>query len=108
MTIKNKLTGRFTLLAGAILILFSTTIFFVAKSYLINDFNLRVKDRLIFTGQLFIKNGILDKTVTGSIGNTALKTLLNEQIIILSESDSVWLNTFDENKNPFDQNLFFR
>lgn len=94
MTIKNKIATRFTFLAGAILLIFSGIFYFVAKSYLIKDFNERIESRIHYTSQLLIKDGTLDKSVVSSLGNNTLNTILNEQLLILSQQDSILLNTF--------------
>ncbi len=103
MTIKNRLAVNYTLLTGAILLIFSAAVYFIVKSYLVADFNERIKQRMQFTAELLIKNGMPDISVTNSLGNEKLNTLLNEQIIIISENDSVWLNTFKGSHYSFDK-----
>lgn len=104
MTVKNKIASRFTLLAGAILLIFSFTFYFIAKSYLATDFKERIEERIQFTGHLLIKDGVPNNSVITSLGNNALNTMLNEQILIFSGRDSIWLNTF-KSEPPFSKDF---
>jgi len=77
MTIRKKLTSRFTIIVVGILTLFSAAVYYFYSDYTENEFYLRLKNRGITTVKLLIN--------TEGIDHDLLKTINKNTVSIMSE-----------------------
>mgnify|MGYP001218423446 CR=1 FL=1 len=103
MSIRNRLTFRFCLIVGALLLVFSLSLYFISAQFLENDFRSRFKDRVNLTTGLLIKNGAVDASITNAIDKHTLNTFLDERILIIDDSANIHYHSFDGNHHPFNK-----
>jgi len=106
MSIRNRLTFRFCLIVGALLLVFSLSLYFISAQFLENDFRSRFKDRVNLTTGLLIKNGAVDASITNAIDKHTLNTFLDERILIIDDSANIHYHSFDGNHHPFNKSFF--
>jgi len=94
MKIKNKLTYLFTLTVGGLLLFFSLTIFYFYSQYRKNEFEDRLKERVILEADLLwkIEHGNLKKMENDGKN----LTVLSQEIICIYKNESI---IFQSRKN---------
>ncbi len=102
MIIKNKLTFRFTLIVGALLLLFSIIIYLSTANFLARESMSKFKEKVVLTSSFIIKDGVINSDLVSIINKNLLNSILKEKILILDENGSIKYNSFDSIVPPFE------
>ncbi len=84
MQIRNKLTLRFAILTGSVLLAFSILIYTLSASYRKHEFHQRLKERAINTAKLFIDVKEIDNNLLRIIDSTNYSiNLIGSEVIVI-------------------------
>lgn len=82
MQIRNKLTLRFALLVGSLLLGFSIIIYTLSATYRKQEFNQRLKERGVNTAKLLIDVKEIDKELLRIIDSSNYSALIGDEVIV--------------------------
>lgn len=93
MNIRYKLTIQFTLIVAAILLIFTSGIYFFSSNYRQNDYYKRLEDRAKTTARLLLNVKEVDETLLKIIDKNTL-ALYQEKVYIIDEKNKqIYCNT---------------
>jgi signal transduction histidine kinase len=117
MTIKNKLTLRFTLIVAFILLLFSFSIYYISEDYRQREFHFRLKDKALTTAKLLIEIQEVDQDLLYIINQNAPRLInekvviynyLNEQIYNSDKEDTIKISNELLNEIRLEEEVYFK
>ena len=82
MQIRNKLTLRFALLVGSLLLVFSVIIYTLSASYRKQEFNQRLKERGVNTAKLLIDVKEIDNELLRIIDSSNYSALIGDEVVV--------------------------
>ena len=97
MKIRQKLTLQFFLMAGIIMVLFSTTVYVLSARYRRDDFFQRLESRANSTARLLIEVEEIDAELLRKIEEDNPVSLPDEKIIILDNNNNIVYTTDTRN-----------
>lgn len=89
MKIRTRLAARFVLIVAAILISFSTSIYYLSSINREQDFNRRLKNRAVSTAKLLLEVAEVRNDLLKIIDRYTVNALYDERIAIFNDSDSL-------------------
>jgi signal transduction histidine kinase len=98
MTIRQQLSGLFTILVASILTLFSVTIYAVSANYREEEFFDRLERQARTTGRLLINVREVDGKLLKIIDRNTVSALIDEQVLVFDESDRLLYSSVEEAK----------
>ncbi len=82
MQIRNKLTIRFALLVGGLLLAFCVTIYILSANYRKHEFNQRLKEMGVNTAKLLIDVKEIDNDLLRIIDSTNFTMLIGDEVVV--------------------------
>lgn len=96
LNIRARLALRFTLIVAAILILFSSGIYYFSSSYRQSEFYGRLKDKALTTAQFLIKVNEVDLNMLRIIDRNTINALYHEKVLIYNTKGELMYNSLEE------------
>jgi signal transduction histidine kinase len=96
LKVKNKLTIQFALIVAFILMLFSTTVFWLSADYRLNEFYLRLKDKSQTTARLLLEVKETDSELFRILDKSSTLLLYEEHIIVFNRKGEQIFNSNPE------------
>jgi signal transduction histidine kinase len=100
MTIRNKLSIQFTLIVAAILLLFSTAIYFFSENYRHDEFVQRLKTKSINNALSYFANIGIETSINNS--SKEVVYLYNENTLLYNDKKELLYQSHPENSIPID------
>lgn len=105
MTIRNRLSGQFSLIVASILVLFSLLIYITAARYRREEFYERLKRKARTTARLLIEVKEVDQVLLKIIDRNTISALINEKVLIFDERDQLMYSSVDDHVIHFQTEL---
>ena len=96
MTIRNRISGQFTLIVASILILFSLIIYGTSARYRQAEFYERLKRKARTTVRYLIEVKEIDRDLLKIIDQNTLAALINEKVLIFDERNQLIYASVDD------------
>lgn len=101
MNIRAKLTLRFSLIVGTILVLFSTAVYLRSEEYRREEFFTRLESRAITSARLLVKVQEVDLKMMRIIDQNSIFALYEEKVLIFNQKDSLLYSSLDDLEIPY-------
>lgn len=105
MTIRNRLSGQFSLIVASILVLFSLLIYITAARYRREEFHERLKQKARTTARLLIEVKEVDQILLKIIDRNNISALINEKVLIFNEKNQLIYSSVDDHIIYFQSEL---
>ncbi len=106
MQIRNKLTLRFALLVGSLLLAFSIVIYALSATYRKLEFNQRLKERAVNTAKLLIDVKEIDNNLLRIIDSSNYSALIGMEVVVFDYFKKVKIySTVDSSSIVMDEEL---
>ncbi|GAB3027679.1 HAMP domain-containing sensor histidine kinase [Spirosoma pulveris] len=96
MTIRNRISGQFTLIVASILIGFSLLIYVVSATYRREEFYDRLKNKARTTVRFLVEVKEVDNDLLRIIDRNTLTALIDEKVLILNEKNELLYSSVDD------------
>lgn len=96
MTIRNRISGQFTLIVASILIGFSLLIYLVSATYRREEFYERLKSKARTTVRFLIEVKEVDHDLLRIIDRNTLTALIDEKVLILNNKNQLLYSSVDD------------
>jgi len=105
MTIRNRLSGQFSLIVASILVLFSLLIYLTAARYRQEEFYERLKRKARTTARLMIEVNEVDLVLLKIIDRNTISALIDEKVLVFDEHDQLIYSSVDDHVIHFQTEL---
>ncbi|MFD2932707.1 HAMP domain-containing sensor histidine kinase [Spirosoma flavum] len=96
MTIRNRISGQFTLIVASILIGFSLLIYLVSATYRREEFYERLKSKARTTVRFLVEVNEVDRDLLRIIDRNTLTALFDEKVLILDNHNQLVYSSVDD------------
>ncbi len=105
MTIRNRISGQFTLIVASILIGFSLLIYLVSATYRREEFYERLKSKARTTVRFLVEVKEVDRDLLRIIDRNTLTALIDEKVLILDDHNQLVYSSVDDHPVRYQPNL---
>lgn len=96
MTIRNRISGQFTIIVASILIGFSLLIYLVSATYRREEFYERLKSKARTTVRFLVEVKEVDRDLLRIIDRNTLTALIDEKVLILNDRNQLVYSSVDD------------
>ncbi|GAB3789701.1 HAMP domain-containing sensor histidine kinase [Spirosoma horti] len=96
MTIRNRISGQFTLIVASILIGFSLLIYLVSATYRREEFYERLKSKARTTVRFLVEVKEVDRDLLRIIDRNTLTAMIDEKVLILDDNNKLVYSSVDD------------
>ena len=96
MTIRNRISGQFTLIVASILIGFSLLIYLVSATYRREEFYERLKSKARTTVRFLVEVKEVDQDLLRIIDRNTLSAMIDEKVLILDDNNKLVYSSVDD------------
>ena len=105
MTIRNRISGQFTLIVASILIGFSLLIYLVSATYRREEFYERLKSKARTTVRFLVEVKEVDRDLLRIIDRNTLTALIDEKVLILDNHNRLVYSSVDDHPVRYQPDL---
>lgn len=96
MTIRNRISGQFTMIVASILIGFSLLIYLVSATYRREEFYERLKSKARTTVRFLVEVKEVDHDLLRIIDRNTLTALIDEKVLVLNDKNQLVYSSVDD------------